>query len=452
MTNASPDGYDVAALVAERDALRAQLEAGTRGRHGRLRRTAAVVLVVVFGLSFLSSGVGIWLHRSTLNEDVWSDRVVPLGQDPQVQQALATWATGQLMATVDAEALFEEALPERGRILATPLSAAVEGFVGDRVDRFFASERFEELWARAAVRAHEGAVAVLRDERPNVVAGDDEVTIDLIPVLDAVLADILRDAPGLIGSDVELPEVSVEDLPDEVRARLALALGVELDEDFGTLTVYDGGKLSSAQEAVRFFDRFVLVTSLLTISSAVAAVWLSPRRRRTLLQLLGAAALVCIVVRRAGFTLQEDVVELVRVEGNRGAVSVVTAAFVDPLTSAAWTVLWILALVAIVVAVTGPYGWAVGLRRRLSQSTGWLVRAVGEGLPEGGRGSWVGLHVDALRAAGYALGAAILWFADLTWWTLVLVAVGVAAWQVVLHRIAGPSRDGTGEVTGPVGT
>jgi hypothetical protein len=441
MTAVPPDGYDGAALVAERDALRAQLAAapGTRRRSGRLRRITAVVLVVVFGLSFAASGVGSWLHRSTLNEDVWSDRVVPLGQDPQVQQALATWATGQLMATVDAEALFEEALPERGRILATPLSAAVEGYVGDRVDEFFASERFEELWARAAVRAHEGAVAVLRDERPNVAAGEEEVTINLIPILDAVLAEVLEAAPGLIGSDVELPEVSVEDVPDEVRARLALALDVELDDDFGTLTVYDGGKLSSAQSVVRLFDRFVILTSLVTVASAPAAVWVSPRRRRTLLQLLGAAALVGIVVRRAGFTLQEDVVELVPGEENRGAVSVVAGAFVDPLTAAASTVLWIVVVAALVVAVTGPYGWAVGLRRRASGTGSWLVRAVGEGVPEGGQASWVIHHVDVLRAAGYALGAAVLWFADLTWWTLVVVVAGVAAWQALLQRLEGPS-------------
>jgi hypothetical protein len=370
-----------------------------------------------------------------LNDDVGSDRVVPIGQDPEVQQALATWTTDQLMATVDPEALFEEALPERGRVLAVPLSSAVEGFVGDRVDAFFASERFEELWARATVRAHEGAVAVLRGERTNVVAGEEEVTVNLIPIIDAVLADILEAAPGLIGSDVDLPEVSVEDVPDEARARLAEALGVDLDEDFGTLTVYDGGKLSSAQELVRFFDRFVVLTTVLTVVTAVAALWVSPRRRRTLLQLVGVAALVAVVIRRVAFTLQDEVVDLVRVDENRGAASVVVSAFVDPLTTAAATVLWVLAAVALVAAVTGPYGWAVRLRDGVSRLAGWVTGAASEGVRDVRSGPWITDHADALRLAGYAFGVLVLWFADLTWWTLVVVAVLVTAWQVVLHQL-----------------
>ena len=44
---------------------------------------------------------------------------------------------------------------------------------------------------------------------------------------------------------------------------------------------------------------------MLTIVFAVAALWVSPRRRRTLLQMVGAAAFVVVLVRRAAFTLQD---------------------------------------------------------------------------------------------------------------------------------------------------
>lgn len=425
---------DVASVVAERDALRAEVDAlrtrgGSGGRSdGRLRRVGAVALVLVFALSFLASGVGIWLQRSTLDEDVWRERVVPIGQDEEVQQALAAWTTDQLMATVDTRALVEEALPERGVVLAGPMSAAVEGFVADRVDAFFASERFEELWAAAAVRAHQGAVAVLRDERPNVVAGEEGVVINLIPIIDAVLTDVLDAAPELVGRDVQLPEVSVEDLPDEARARLAEALGVELDDGFGTITVYDGGKLAGAQDVVAAFDRFVVLTSLLAVAAAGGALWLSPRRRRTLLQLVGAAALVCVVVRRVAFTLQDEVVGLVRVDENRGAASVVVAAFVDPLTRAAGVALLVLVVVAVVAAVTGPYPWAVRWRERLAASGG-TERVEGAE-------AWAVAHADLLRIGGYLVGAVVLWFADLTWWTFVLLVALVVGWQVLVHRLA----------------
>lgn len=387
----------VAALEAERDALRAELEAVARKRTlgERVRRVAAPLLVLVFAASLLGSGVGVWLHRNTLNDDVWAERVVPLGEDPAVQTALSIWTTDQLMALVDPKAFFEEALPDRAAILAVPLTAAVRDYVAGRVDEFFASERFEELWARAAIAAHSAAVSTLRGERPALVADDEKVTINLIPLIDAVLARVLDAAPGLVGSDVTLPEVSVTDVPEVARERIASALGVELDDDFGTLTVYDGGTLSSAQTVVRWFDDLVVVFALLTVVSAAAALWLSPRRRRTTFQLLGATALVAISLRRIVFVLQEQVADVVE-EANRAATAVVVATFVDPLTAAAATVLWVVAVAAVVLALTGPYGWAVSLRRTLSggatsvsDAAGTLATNLGERAADPGTSLWI---------------------------------------------------------------
>lgn len=438
----APEAVDVDALLAERDALRAQLQAVRHGRRfsTHVRRTVAVLLVVLFAVSFFAAGVGAWLHRSTLNEDVWQERVVPLGREPAVQQVLATWTTDQLMVTVDPEALFEQVLPERGRFLAVPLSSAVREFVSDKVDEFFASERFEELWTVAATRAHEEAVAVLRDERPNLVAGDETVTINLIPVIDEVLAGLLDAAPGLIGSDATLPEVSVNDLPDEGRQRIATALGVELDDDFGTVTVYDGGKLSSAQQVVRLFDRLVIFTAVLTVVLFGAAMWVSPRRRRTLLQLLGAAALACILVRRLSFMLQEEVTTLIQVDENRDAATVVLSALVDPLTNAAATALWVIAAIALVTVITAPYPWVVRLRRTVASGTRSLTGAVSavEGRARDlSTAQWVAGHADPLRIAGYVAGAVVLWLADLTWLTVLLITVLVVGWQVLVTQFVG---------------
>lgn len=73
-----------------------------------------------------------------------------------MQDALSARLTEQVMALVDPEALFEEVLPEQGQVLAVPLANAVEGFVGDQVDVFIASDAFEHLWVGAIEVAHEG--------------------------------------------------------------------------------------------------------------------------------------------------------------------------------------------------------------------------------------------------------------------------------------------------------
>jgi hypothetical protein len=424
------------------------------GRWGRRGRSlAAIVLVVVFTLSFLASGVGLWVQRSTLDRDVWAERVVPLGTEPEVQAALAAWTTDELMSAIQPQELIAEALPDRARPLAIPLSGAVRTYVGEKVDEFFASERFERIWVAASTKAHEAAVDTLRGDRPAVVADDEKVEIDLLPLIDAVLAQILEEAPGLVGSSIELPTISVDDVPTESRQRLADALGIELDDDFGTITVYDGGKLSLAQTAVRWLDRLPLLTGAIAVLSAAGALWLSPRRRRTAFHLLAGAAIACVLVRRVVFLLQSEVSGLVVVDVNRQAADVIVAALVDPLTAAASTVLWVLALVAAALAVSGPSTWATALRTSIR---GGAV-AAGSSAADRARApetaAWVAQHVDALRIAGWVAAAAIVWFASLTWLLLFVVTCAVAAWQLLLVRFvaAADAADAAGVASATAG-
>jgi hypothetical protein len=392
------------------------------------------VLIVIFALSTFASGVGIWLHRSTLDRDVWAERVVPLGEDPAVQAALAAWTTSQVAAVVDLRALLEEALPERADVLAGPMSSVVTDWIGGRVDRFFASDQFGQLWAVAVTRAHDRAVDVLRGDRRNVTVEGDQVTIDLIPVINAVLVDIAGRAPALMGGEVELPRPSVDGAPGVVRLRIGQALGTDLGADFGTITVGHGGELAAAQQAVRMFDRLVAVSILVMVLSAAGALAVSTRRRRTVLQLLGATALVAIAVRRLTFVLQDQILDLVRVETNRPAASAVVQAFTDPFTGAAAATLWIVAALALLIAVTGPYRWATRVRRAVAGVTRPARRDV-TGERREATGAWLVGHADALRLGGYAIGALALWVVDLTWSTLLLLAAAVAAWQVVVVRL-----------------
>jgi hypothetical protein len=401
----------------------------------RARRAVAAVLVVVFALSTLTSGVGIWLHRSTLDEDVWAERVVPLGADPAVQAALAAWTTDQVMAAVDVRALLEDGLPPRAGVLAGPLSSAVTGWIGDRVDRFYASDEFERLWTVAATQAHDRAVDVLRGDLPNATASRDGVTIDLVPVIDAILRDVADRAPSLVGRDIALPRLSIDDAPGLLRQRIGRSVGTDPGPDFGIITIDDGGKLAGAQQAVRWFDRLVVVSIALMLLSAAGAVSLSPRRRRTVLQLLGATALVAIATRRVTFVLQGQILDLVRVDVNRPAASVVVHSLTDPFTDAAATALWVVAAVTVAVAMTGPYRWARQVRGTVVDVTRSLVGAVTGASRNTATTTWMAANADALRVGGYALGALVLWVAELTWATLLLLAVAVAAWQVLLARL-----------------
>jgi hypothetical protein len=426
-------------LQAEVDSLhqRVQELSTQRVSRHRVRKVTAVFLVVVFALTFVASGVGIWLHRNTLNDDVWAERVVPLGQDPDVQKALAAWTTRELMKAVDPEALFQEALPQRAQILAVPLSSAVEGFVADKVDEFYASDAFVKIWTVAATRAHDAAIRTLRGDAPAVTATSDKVTINFIPLINAVLAEILKEAPGLVGSNAKLPTITVDDVPASAREKLGKALGVDLGPNFGTFTIYDGGKLSTAQQAVRIFDAAVPLTTALAILSFIGALLASTRRRRTLLQLLGVAAVGSILVRRICFILQDQVDGLVKIDVNRPAANAVVRTFVDPLTNGAATALWIIAIVAFIAIITGPYKWVASLRASITSLFRTATTAVGDRANDDRTLQWVAQHVDALRIGGYVAGALALWFFNLTWLVFFLIALVVAAWEVGVAQLAG---------------
>lgn len=451
-------------LTAERDALARQVDelSNQRVSKHRVRKIIAVLLVVVFALSFVSSGVGIWLHRNTLNSDVWNDRVVPLGQNPEVQQALAAYTTQELMKTVDPKGLFQEALPDgRAQILAVPLSAAVEQFVSQKVEEFYASDAFEKIWTVAATKAHDEAVKTLRGDAPAVVADDEKITLNLVPLINAVLAEILKEAPGLVGSDATLPTITIDDVPDVAREKLGNALGIDLGDNFGTITVYDGGKLSTAQQAVRIFDKVVVLSTILAVLSFGGALLASTRRRRTLLQLLGVAAVGCVVVRRLCFMLQDDVNSVVKIETNRPAAKAVVDTFVNPLSGGAATALWIIGIVGLIAILTGPYGWVRRLRGGIANLYRSATTAVGDRAQDDDTLLWVARNVDGLRIAGYGLGALLLWFVDLNWLTFFFIALIVAGWQVLVARLAirgeelapaaEPGDDGSEPTEGPDG-
>ncbi len=138
---AEPNEEEIARLAEERarlqaevDELRGQLAAPARRSAGRPRLIVTGLLVVLTSLLVTVAVAGVWARRNALNTDRWVETVGPIAEDPAVHEALGRWMTDELMAVIDLEALFESVLPDRGQILAVPLTSAVRG-VRQRRDR-----------------------------------------------------------------------------------------------------------------------------------------------------------------------------------------------------------------------------------------------------------------------------------------------------------------------------
>lgn len=439
-------------LRAERDALRAEVQSmrGQARRRGWLRQTVAALLVALACVVLVAAVVGIWARRNFLDTDRFVDRAGPLIEEPAVQAALAARLTEQLIVLVDPEALFEEALPERGQILAVPLANAVEGFVGDQVETFLGTEQFERLWVGAISLAHEASVRLLRGESEAVTTTDGQITLNLLPVVNAVLAQITAQSPEILGRQVDLPDVTVDEIPEAAITRIEQAFDVELDDDFGQFTVYDDGTLSAAQDAISLFDRLVVVLLPLGILLAALALWLSRRRRRTLLQLAAGLAIGMVLIRRVGFRLQDEVAALPPRPRGQESADLAAQAFLQPLTTFGAWVLAGVAVVAAVAVLTGDYPWVVALRRRATLLWAQVVTTTGEQARDEATVAWITQHRDGLLIAGGVAAVLILWAFDLSWLGLILVLGLIAAFEIAVYRIGTrPEAPMTGSPTPP---
>jgi hypothetical protein len=457
--DATPTDDEVARLADERsrlqaevDGLRAELSTAPRRRAVRTRGVAAVALVVVTSILVTVSVTAVWARRNALNTDRYVQTIGPVAQDVRVQRALGRYITDQAMSAIDPEELFKEALPERGQILAAPLTSALRGFVNDRVDAFLATDEFSRLWVRINEVAHERVVDVLNgDLPPSLQVRGNDVVVNVIPVVNQVLARIGEASPEIFGRTVNLPTVTVDEIPEDAIQKVESALGRDLPENFGQFTVFDASKLQQVQDTVTLFNRLVVVAVILAVVLFALTLWVSPRRRRTLLQLMVGIALGIVIIRRLGLRLEDDVVELVRPE-NRDAVQVVVGAFVSSLLDATAWILGIAAVVAVVALLTGPYRWARALRRGTvsgAQAAVGAARSAINRQPDDPVVAWVGAHREVLQAGGIVVGILALLVIDLSWIGLFVLVALVVAYELVVQRLADIGEGGVPPEEGP---
>lgn len=414
----------------------------TTSRTHHAREVIVGILVVISCLAFTVATPAVWAKRNFLDTDRFVSRAAPIASDPKVQVALADRLTQEIASIIDPAKLFEQVLPDRGQALAVPLASALTGFVHDKVLEFVQSDQFAQLWSDAVRTAHQTAVAILNGEHPPfVVTRNGVVSLDVIPMVNTILAAINKASPDLFGRDIQFPEIKSTDDPDSAISKLSTALDRPLPKDFGLIEVYDRNQLDAVQEGLHLFDRFVVVLVVVALVCAVAAMTITRRRRRTLVWLSVGVILGMVLLRRASFRIQDDVVALPPTAGGQDVAGVVLSSFLDPLTTFA---LWaaVVALVVLVVAyLTSDNPRAVSLRERVRQIAVKMGTRGGgqEVTADTGAVVWAQQHVDLLRAGGIVVALAILWLTDLSWLGVLLVLVLTASYEFGVQRVAAPS-------------
>jgi hypothetical protein len=428
---------EVDRLRRERDELSAKLMRGERRqeRRRKYRQFAVGALVVLACLLATLTAPAGWTYRTLLTTDVFIARVTPIGYDPAVTPVLSDRLTNQIFGLIDVEEVVAGALPERGQILAGPLTGAIRDFVNERVNEVLASDRFRTTWVAANRFAHQQIVSILRDEGDVVSTSGGTVTLNLLPVINEALRRIESRASGLFQRDVELPEISSGEVPAEARARISAALGVELPADFGEVEVFESDGLEAAQDAVRFFDRTILIIVVALVLALAGALWLSRNRRRTLLQIVVGTLVGLVVVRRLAMWFEDEIVDLAARPDGRRALSAISDQILGSFFSVTATAIIIGIAIVVLALISGPYSWAVGARAR----AGALGRIALEAKPTSARQeatvSWIRSHREALQLGGALFGVLVLLIVDLAWIPFLVLAAVLVLYQVALMRI-----------------
>ncbi|MGH2825397.1 MAG: hypothetical protein ACRDKF_00320 [Actinomycetota bacterium] len=445
---------EVERLRRERDELDARLNRAEerKSRRGRARSVTAGLLTLLACLAIIVTVPAAWTYRTIFNTDAFVDRVTPIGFDPAVTPVLSDRLTTQIFGLVDVEAIVADALPPRGQILAGPLTGGIEDFVREKVDEVLSSDRFRDRWIQANRFAHTQIVAVLRNESDIVDTAGGRVVLNLLPVVNEALQRIESRAAGLFQKDVDLPEVTGGEVPDEAREAISSALGVEVPEDFGEIVVFESDRLEAAQDAVSFFDRAIVFLVILTLVLIVLALSMSRRRRRTLLQLVVGSMVGIVVVRRLAMWVEDQVVDLAqRPDGERALGAITDQVFGSFFAVTSVVIIVGLAIVAIAL-VTGPYGWAVTARAKSSALAQGVVNTASDSARQESTVVWVRAHREALQLGGAIVFIVLLLILDLSWLGFLLLGGLIALYEIWLARLgAGDIEEEGPETSRPPG-
>jgi len=353
---------DANRLRAERDALEKRVEQleDRPAKRRKVRGVFTAILLVLSILCFTIAVPGLWARRTVFNTDEYVSTVAPLASDPAVQEYLARTITEEAFTALDVQSRLQQVLQERDArlaFLAGPLADGLKGVVQSQLQNLFASDQFQQLWSSLNRTVQAQIVAVLANKSSTFQIVNDAVVLNVLPLINQALQSISGTISDLIGHPVTLPTITGDEVPSQALTALQSALGVTLPADFGSIVIFRSSSLTTIQDIVNLAQRAVVLLGLLFLLFAAIALWVSPHRRRTLLQLSVAALAVMIIERRLAIWQSNSLVTKALPENQAAVRAVVDRVLGSLLMYTAWF-LAIAAIVIVIALITGPYPWA----------------------------------------------------------------------------------------------
>lgn len=394
MTNADESVLnDVAdAETSTEDAVSAD-GAPRKPRSALVRVIAVWVLIVLASVLTLGSAAEIWVKRQLLDTTAWTKMSDKILEQPEVQQALATYIVNQIYSSVDVKQALADQLPDSFKGLSGPVAGAIRGPATSGVETLLGTAQVQQLWHTINSKAHDAIVRILEDDTRVGSTANGTVSLDL--------GELIR----VVGTDLGIPKAAMDKIP----------------ADAGQITLVHSDQLAMAQNAVATLEWMGPVLAILIIAMYALAVWLARGRRRATLRNVGwALVLVGIALLATRRVSGNFVSSLAADPANGPTVALVFSIASQMLADLAWSIVtWGLVIVAGMILL-GPSQVAAAVRKLIAPVVNLDATVL-----------WVG------AAAAYVV--LLLWSpspALRQWWSAIAMAVMLAAGLEVLRRRA----------------
>ncbi len=276
-----------------------------------------------------------------------------------------------------------------------------------------------------------------------------QVVIDLVPLLNSALQSLRPFISGVVGRSVTLPTITSNEVPATACMTIANAIHRPLPATCGQIPLFPADKLTTARRAVRLFNGVLVLLLILTPVIAVLALWLSRRRRGTLLQLGAGGVLGLVVARRTVIWLANTLVSSGQFGTKAARQAIVSQVFHEFFSLSRWLIIAFVVVFAIAL-VTGPYAWAGPLRATATHVAGQardVAVAVAGRAREDASMDWIRSHLDLLRIRGVVVAVVLLLAVSVSFVGFLIIAILLAGYEFWLHRLRHPA---TSAPAGPV--
>lgn len=175
-------------------------EAGGQKAKGRLRASAAVILVLVGALLAPVAVVGTWARAQLVDTDRFVQTFAPLAQKPEVQGFVAKEVTNGIEQSIDIDAMVGDLFEGIAQLDLPPAAAqtlpllegtaahGVRSLISGGVETVVESPQFASVWETTLRETHGRTIAVIQGDPNSMLQLSDDGTLSLS--LGTVIAEV----------------------------------------------------------------------------------------------------------------------------------------------------------------------------------------------------------------------------------------------------------------------